>query len=194
MIRFQSFVVIGAMRTGSNYLEQNLAAIPNVTTFGEAFNPAFIGKPKATTLCGMTLQDREADPRALLQRMQAQGGVTGYRHFAGHDPRALAACVADTSCAKIILSRNPFDSYVSLLTAQATGQWQLTKAGRPKTARVTVDPVSFAQYHAEQNAFYREVEKALQRAGQAAFALSYEDLFHVDTFNGLLRYLGLEHQ
>lgn len=44
MPRFDSFVMFAEMRTGSNFLEANLNAMPGVTCHGEMFNPHFIGK------------------------------------------------------------------------------------------------------------------------------------------------------
>ena len=41
---FSSFVLLGGMRTGSNYLEANLNALPGLHCLGELFNPHFFGK------------------------------------------------------------------------------------------------------------------------------------------------------
>ena len=57
--RFQSFVILAGMRTGSNLLEANLNALEGVTSYGEVFNPAFIGRKNAEDLFGITLAQRE---------------------------------------------------------------------------------------------------------------------------------------
>ena len=36
---FTSFVMFAGMRTGSNFLEANLNALPGVSCLGEVFNP-----------------------------------------------------------------------------------------------------------------------------------------------------------
>ena len=42
---FDYFVVLAGMRTGSNLLEEQLAAMPGIVSHGELFNPHFFGKP-----------------------------------------------------------------------------------------------------------------------------------------------------
>ncbi|TNF60303.1 MAG: nodulation protein NodH, partial [Rhodobacteraceae bacterium] len=124
---FDYFVVFAEMRTGSNFLETNLNALEGVTCHGEAFNPHFIGYPKKDSLLGLTQAQRDADPMALLARIADQPGeLAGFRFFHDHDPRVLDPILDDPRCAKIVLTRNPLDSYVSWKIAQATGQWKLT--------------------------------------------------------------------
>ena len=124
MTAFTSFVVLAEMRTGSNFLETNLNGIEGISCLGEAFNPHFIGYPNQDTLLGLDKSARDADPLGLLTRIrEAPGGISGFRYFHDHDPRILDAVLDDPACAKIILTRNPLDSYVSWKIAQATGQW-----------------------------------------------------------------------
>ena len=44
--RFTSFIVLAGMRTGSNFLEANLNQFPDLKSYGELFNPHFVGGPK----------------------------------------------------------------------------------------------------------------------------------------------------
>lgn len=37
--RFDYFVIFAGMRTGSNYLERNLNAAPDLRCYGELYNP-----------------------------------------------------------------------------------------------------------------------------------------------------------
>lgn len=191
--RFQSFVVLAGMRTGSNFLEANLNALPGVTSHGEVFNPHFIGKKDATELFGITLAEREANPRPLLRRLRSETeGLSGFRFFHDHDPRVLDLVLDDPGCAKIILTRNPVDSYVSLLIARATGQWKLTDARRLKTATARFDAQGFADHLAQAQDFQLLVLRRLQTSGQTAFVLDYEDLASVEVLNGLAAFLGVE--
>ena len=77
---------------------------------------------------------RERPLRLLTSLRQKGEGLTGFRYFHDHDPRVLPVVLEDPACAKIILTRNPIESYVSLKIAQATGQWKLTNAKNLKTA------------------------------------------------------------
>jgi len=51
----------------------------------------------------------------------------------------------DPECAKVILTRNPLDSYVSLKIAAQTGQWKLTDAKQRREAKVRFEPQDFLQ-------------------------------------------------
>ena len=189
---FDYYVILAEMRTGSNLLEQNLSAIPGVLCYGEAYNPSFIGKKKAEELFGITLAAREADPLALLQRMVAESpGLPGFRFFHDHDPRVLAHVLEDRRCAKIVLSRNPIESYVSLKIAGQTGQWILSDLKRQKQAKARFDGTEFARYLDTLQGFQLTVLHALQVSGQTAFYIDYEDLGDLAVLNGLAAFLGV---
>lgn len=181
------------MRTGSNFLEANLNALPGVTCHGEVFNPHFMGKKDCQSLFGYDLPAREAEPLAVLEAMRAQtAGLAGFRCFHDHDLRVIAHVLADPTCAKIILTRNPVESYVSLKIAQATDQWRLTNATRLKTARVPFQAAEFEAHLQQAQAFQIELMHALQVSGQTAFYIDYEDLNDLEVLNGLAAFLGVE--
>ena len=102
MSSFDYFVVVAEMRTGSNFLEENLNRLDGVTCFGEAFNPSFIGHPKADDLLGVTLEVRESDPLILLDKIKSADGLCGFRLFHDHDPRIAEVCLSDPRCAKML--------------------------------------------------------------------------------------------
>ena len=192
MKKFDYFVVLADMRTGSNFLEANLNSLAGVTSHGEAFNPAFIGYPKTETLLGLTQDDREANPSALIAAISNEEGLSGFRFFHDHDPRALAIVLDNPRCAKIILTRNPLDSYVSWKTAQATGQWKITNATNAKKQQVMFDPAEFEAQLIAQQGFQLSIQKALQISGQTAFYIGYDDLLDIDVLNGLAAFLGVD--
>ncbi len=193
MPRFDYFVVLAEMRTGSNLLESNLNAFRSFECHGEAFNPAFIGHPNRTEILGITQAMREGDPARLIETIKiGSTGMGGFRLFHDHDARALEICLTDPHCAKIILTRNPAESYVSLKIAQETGQWKLTNIKRRKGAKAIFEAEEFEQHITELQAFQVEVLSRLQKTGQTAFYISYEDLNDLDVINGLARYLGSE--
>ncbi|MEO1640306.1 MAG: sulfotransferase family 2 domain-containing protein [Pseudomonadota bacterium] len=191
MSGFTHFILLAGMRTGSNLLEANLNLLDGVACHGEAFNPSFIGYPKAADLLGTTLQDRERDPDALLAAIKASAPMPGFRYFHDHDPRILQTCLRDQTCAKVILTRDPLESFVSWKIAQATGQWKLTNASHAKTAQITFDPEAFRTHLDAVSAFQQDVQKTLQTTGQTAFRLTYDDLRDVDVINGLAAFLGV---
>ncbi len=192
MPRFTSFVLFAEMRTGSNFLEANLNALPGVACLGEMFNPHFIGKKDQTEAFGIDLAAREQDPRSLLRALRTQTeGLAGFRYFHDHDPRILPDLMDDAACAKIILTRNPVDSYVSWKIAQTTGQWKLTNAKNLKTAQARFDPAEFRAHMDALQEFQIRLMHGLQTTGQTAFYIDYDDIQDVAVLNGLAAWLGV---
>lgn len=193
--RFSGFVLLAEMRTGSNFLEDNLNTFPDIQSYGELFNPAFMGFANRTEICGMTMEQRERDPLALLAAIRrATPGIAGFRFFHDHDPRVLAHVLRDPSWAKVVLTRNPLESYISRQIATATGQWKLTDARHRKAARVRFEPGAFEAHLERLQDFQLRLQHALQTSGQTAFYIGYEDLADVDVINGLAGFLGSAHR
>lgn len=188
---FDYYIVLAEMRTGSNFLETNLNAADGVACYGEAFNPHFIGYPNKTEILGTTQAERDADPMRLIHAIKAPNGVMGgFRFFHDHDPRVLDIVMNDPRCAKIILTRNPLESYVSWKIAQETGQWKLTDVKRRRDASIRFDPKEFARHVDALQDFQVLLLNQLQQKGQTAFYLAYEDLQDLSVINGLLNWLG----
>ncbi|KIN74363.1 sulfotransferase family 2 domain-containing protein [Sulfitobacter guttiformis] len=190
--RFNSFVVFAEMRTGSNFLEANLNAFTGIRCHGEAFNPHFIGYPNTTSILGVDQEARDADPVTLLRQIKHDpSAMGGFRYFHDHDPRVLDLVLDDPAVAKIILTRNPVESYISWKIAQATGQWKLTDLKAQKTAQVEFDAGEFEIHLEALQSFQLLLMNRLQTSGQTAFYVAYEDLQSVDVMNGIASYLGV---
>lgn len=190
--KFSSFVVFAEMRTGSNFLEANLNAFAGITCHGEAFNPHFIGYPNTTHILGIDQAARDAEPGALLRAIRHDpSAMGGFRYFHDHDPRVLDPILDDPSCGKIILTRNPVESYVSWKIAQATGQWKLTDMKAHKAAQIVFDAAEFEAHLEALQAFQLKLMNRLQTSGQTAFYVAYEDLQNVDVMNGIATFLGV---
>ncbi|RJL19322.1 hypothetical protein [Paracoccus siganidrum] len=188
---FRSFVIFAEMRTGSNLLEATLNAVKRVTCFGEAFNPYMMGWPDKDELQGITRAEREADPMPLLRKLTDKPGhLPGFRYFHDHDPRVFDAIMQDRACAKIVLTRNPLDSYVSTRLAWETNQWKLNETETPIPAAITYDGAEFRQMLSAIEEFQLRVMHGLQATGQTAFWLGYEDLRDAEVMTGLLHWLG----
>lgn len=188
--RFDYFVIFAEMRTGSNLLEATLGQADGITCHGEIFNPDHLGSPKTLDVLGMTMADRIADPGAMLSRVRAAPGLTGFRFFFDHEPRVLTAILDDPRCAKIVLTRNPVDCYISLKIAYNTKRWQLTDVRDKIAWKPPFKPAEFEAFLSERQDFQLRLLNALQISGQTAFYLDYEDSLRVDVVNGLLQFLG----
>lgn len=190
---FEYFVIFANMRTGSNFLEENINDYAGLTCWGEVFNPHFIGHAGKDSLLGIDMAMREADPFGLLDRLRgATEGLAGFRFFPGHDPRVMDEALRNPRCAKVILTRNPIESYVSHKIAAETGQWRLGDMKNAKRARVSFDKAEFEAMLSELQAFQLHLLNALQISGQTAFYLGYDDLQDVSVLNGLARFLGCD--
>ncbi len=190
---FDYFVVLAEMRTGSNFLESNLNKLEGVNCHGEAFNPHFIGYPNKPELLDLSQTERDRDPDRLIDAIRnGPGKLNGFRFFHDHDARALDRVLDDERCAKIILTRNPLQSYVSLKIARETGQWKLTNIKRRKQAKARFDPSEFSEYVERLAGFRSRILNRLKASGQVPFCLSYEDLDQLDVLNGLAKWLGTD--
>ncbi|MGZ9809099.1 nodulation protein NodH [Pseudoroseicyclus sp. H15] len=193
MSRFDAFVVFAEMRTGSNFLEANLNALPGLHCHGEAFNTYILGSLKGKEILGITQDQRDADPMRLVEAIRAAPGLNGFRYFHNHDQRVLRPVLDDPRIAKVVLTRNPLDCFISRRIADATGYWKVTDAKSAQhRAKAVFDAEKFEEHIARVQGFQQEILKALQVSGQTAFYLDYEDLFDLGTINGLAAFLGLE--
>ncbi|MCF6444553.1 sulfotransferase family 2 domain-containing protein [Nereida sp. MMG025] len=192
--RFSSFVLFAEMRTGSNFLETNLNLFEDISCHGEAFNPHFIGYPNEPSILGVNQREREKDPQKLLDAVRDAEGINGFRYFHDHDPRILETVLNDPSVAKIILTRNPLESYVSWKIAKTTGQWKLTNVSHRRKAKAVFDRAEFEDHLEQLRAFQLHLQNGLQTTGQTAFYIAYEDINSLEVVNGLGRFLGSDHQ
>ncbi|MDO5648883.1 hypothetical protein [Paracoccus sp. (in: a-proteobacteria)] len=188
---FRSYVIFAEMRTGSNLLEATLNRIYKITCHGEAFNPAMLGWPNNENILGCLKGERDLDPFVLLDKISwREDHLSGFRYFHDHDPRVLETILNNKTCAKIILTRNAVESYVSVKQATETQQWKLNSSEVPRNVAVTFDFDEFAQEMDAKDAFRGRVLRSLQETGQTAFFLDYSDLRDIDVMNGLLSWLG----
>lgn len=191
--KFDYFVLFAEMRTGSNFVEANLNNFDGISCHGEAFNPSFIGYPSRSEILGLTQDMRDEDPQRLLTTIKDYSeGLGGFRYFHDHDPRVIDEILDDPRCAKIILTRNPADSYVSWKIAQATGQWKLTDGKNRRDGLAVFDPDEFVAHLGALQDFQVKILNALQRTGQTAFYIGYEDMQDVDVINGVAKFLGVD--
>lgn len=188
---FSYFVVLAGMRTGSNLLEEYLSAMPGIRSHGELFNPHFFGQPKRLEQFGLSISDRDGDPVRVIEAMLNAGpDLPGFRLFHDHDQRVIDHVLDDPGCAKIVLSRRPLDSYVSLKIARKTGQWWLGDMSTARSAKVQFDVDEYADFVNALSDFRHRIRHRLQVTGQTAFLIDYSDLSSPDVLAGLGQFLG----
>lgn len=191
-VRPRYFVILGAMRTGSNLLENTLGALGDTMCWGEAFNPAFVGGPQKTDLLGWDVARRDADPMGFLEALIGGSGdrIPGFRLFADHSETMLRHVLADPDCARIVLRRDPVHSFVSLEIARTTNQWMLRNPRRRLTAKIAFDADAFTRYHRHLAAHYNRLDADMAAAGQSAVPVDYDQLSDRAVLGGIAAHIG----
>ncbi len=190
---FRYFVLLANMRTGTNLFENTVSLYDDIASYGELFNPSFVGTPKNPTL-GISLEERDNDPIAVVESIIEQNptAIPGFRLFQDHNKQVLDYVLADKTCAKIILRRNPLDSFISHQIAKKTGQWQLRDLAVRRTAQITFDINKFQMYLGKMKRHEATIEQVIRETGQAAFQIKYDQMARIETFNGVANFLGLD--
>ncbi len=194
--KFDAFVIFAEMRTGSNYLEATLNDLLDLDCLGEVYNPTFIAHHNTFEMHGIDMDRREKKPLDLLEAIidKARDVTPGFRFFHDHDPRVLDRVLPDPAIAKVILTRNPLESYVSRRIASETGQWRLTDMKHQRSAKIEFRMWEFENMLNDLQEFQIKLQRGLQTTGQTAFYIRYEDINDVDVINGLAKFLGSEEE
>ncbi|MCK0141309.1 nodulation protein NodH [Aliiroseovarius sp. F20344] len=189
--KFDCFIIFAEMRTGSNFLESNLDQFDDLKCYGETFNPYFMVSPELKDLFGVSVKARDEDPMLLVEKMKENTkGIPGFRFFHDHDPRVFNALIDDPHCAKVILTRNMLEAYVSRKIAWATDQWQLNNVDDAIKKKAMFVSAEFEKLFYRMKDFQLKIKNRLQVTGQTAFYIDYEDAQNLDVINGLAKFLG----
>lgn len=190
--KFTSFAMFGSMRSGSILLENYLCQFEGLVGHGELFNPGLIRQSEWGEYLGVSRKDRLDNPELMLDAIFRENPdkISGYRIFENHNQWAIDNALDDPHCAKIILTRDPLESFVSLGIARETGQWMISDASHRKVAKMHFDLAEFAQYKKERRAYYSKIAKSLEQSGQPSFEVDYLMLGDVATINQMAAFIG----
>ena len=186
------FAILGTMRSGSNLLEKTIEGLGDTVCYGEAFNPGFVGGPRREEILGWDTVRRDADPLGFLQALRdgAGGAIPGFRLFDGHARAVFEHVMTDPDCRRIVLRRDPVESYISLKIAQETDQWLLRRANKRLAARVTFDAEEFTKYRDRLRAHYKWLEDEMRAVGTSALWVTYDSLLDDYVKETVARYIG----
>ena len=189
---FTSFIMLGAMRSGSNLLEKFLNQYEGLVCHGELFHKSFIGTQGCQELLGVKTEARNENPQRLLDAISAStpNKITGYRFFQDHDERVLETALKDKHCAKIILTRGPVESFVSLQIALETQQWLVSDIAHRKEVQIHFDLEAYETYVKDRDEFYDRISRSLVKSEQPYFELDYTMLTDVRIINRLAAFIG----
>lgn len=197
----KGFLLIGMMRSGSNFLERQLGLLPDVRCHGELFNPSFIGfsherKGRLAHYQRDDVQARNEDEEAFLAKVDQSEDreVIGLRLFLDHSPAMTARLLYDPRVAKVVLSRNLLEAYISLETARDTGVWLTTEAAKSKPKPVKVEIGKFTTFALRQSLYYNDVQTVLHQTGQSYIQVDYREIKELAKLNEIAAFIGSRHQ
>ncbi len=189
---FTSFIILGSMRSGSILLEKFLNQYDGLVCHGELFHKAFIGVEGCQKYLGIDRETRDAEPQRLLEAVRAHNPrkITGFRFFQDHDTRVMEDALKDRYCAKIILTRDPVASFVSLKIAMKTQQWLVSDIAHRLDVQIHFDLEEYAAYSGYRKAYYDRISEVLAANEQPYFEIDYTMLNDVQNINRLAAFIG----
>lgn len=193
MLRRKYFAILGVQRSGSQLLENLLSQFPDFVCFGEIF---LKNQPRVPELfpglLGWTREQKNAAPLEFLEELKSShpGKLPGFRLLYGAlRPGVLEQVAQDTDCSKIVLRRNPLESYVSHQITQITNQHRLLDPALRKSAKIVFEPDDFEHYEARVEKFYARLYNLMNGDGPA-YEIDYASLLSPETIFDLAKSMG----
>lgn len=186
------FAILGVQRSGSQLLENLLSQFPDFVCFGEIFLKNHPGEAHKHRLLGWTREQKFAAPLEFLETLKSShpGKLPGFRHlYRAIRPKVLRKVAQDKDCFKIVLRRNPLESYVSKKVAKITNQRRLEDPALRKTAKVFFEADEFEAYQARIDAFYAQLYGLLGADGPS-FEIDYSSLLSPEIIFDLAKKMG----
>ena len=100
----------------------------------------------------------------------------------------------DKTVAKVVLSRNLLEAYISLETARETGVWLTTEAAKTPPKPVKVDINKLVTFSLRQSLYYNDVQTVLHQTGQSYLQIEYNEIKQLGKLNEIARFIGSKHQ
>jgi hypothetical protein len=143
------------------------------------------------------IEERDRDPLAFLERVWSADlghSYIGFKMTHRQNEAVLDAVLRDADVRKIVLRRrNRVRTFVSQRISEETGQWEVYREADlvSERPRVHVDVDALRESIAENEAYYGEVERFLEAAGQPSLHVSYERIVAGGERTRVLEFLGL---
>lgn len=197
----KGFVLIGMMRSGSNFIERQLNLLADVRCHGELFNPAFIGfsHESGKVHAGYKRDEvklRLEDEIGFFRKVDAacDRPLMGCRLFLDHSAGMTARILYDPSIRKVVLSRNLLEAYISLATARETGVWLTTEGPKAAPKPTKVEVPKLITFALRQSLYYNDILTVLHQTNQPYLQLDYNEIKDLGKLNEVAQFIGSQHR
>ena len=196
------FAIFCRARTGSYLLVDILNQFDDINCYGEIFKPGKVELPPWTAAkLATSIEDRDKYPITFVNALYGltPRKITGMKVFSSHNEVALHYLAETKGIKKVLLTRRPVDSYISLKKAQLTHEWvkrtknadaQSSAAKPDKDVKIQFDRVQFERYRRESEDYDQWCADLETYTGQTFFRISYEEVAAIDPVRPLAEFLG----
>ncbi len=193
------FVILCYPRTGSYLLVDLLNQFPEIICYGEIFKNQRIELPDPTiSALGYSLEKRNEDPLGFIKKLYGLESqkITGFKLFPSHNRDVWDWVVNTDEIKKICLIRSPFEIYVSLERANATGIWvnRGGKKSRPISAKLRFAPEKFDNLMVQIRLHNRNLERLVKNKPDCFVKIRYDQLTRCENIRELARFVGVNEQ
>lgn len=189
------FVIYTNPRCGSYLLVDLLNRLSGVECLGEVFKPDNIElPPELRKQLPDGIQERNANPLGYLARCISltQQEHAGFKLFTSHIDLVGRYVLSSPHFKKILLSRNNFDTYISLMRAEKSGIWlDRGKSAEPEDPSFVFDSHGFEQHLRRCNESAARFTSYSTEYPDHFIQVEYEEIVNREAFSRICPFLGL---
>lgn len=192
------FVILCQARTGSNLLADLLNQFDDIRCLGEIFKRRSVGLPgDLRCRMGMTWRERDLYPLTYMNRLFGllDEPIVGFRMFPRHNRFMLSYVSEAVEIKKVVLQRNPVDSFISFKHAISTNQWRKRRSDRSDRKENTGETIKFDESEFERyvsvgEKYFDLIRRCEKHTGQQFHWLDYDLLKEIEPVRDVARFLG----
>ncbi|MFK7851601.1 MAG: hypothetical protein AB8D78_11550 [Akkermansiaceae bacterium] len=188
------FVILAYPRTGSYLLVDLLKQFGDIVCYGEIFKKGMHElPPDIRQNVGMPVEKRDLTPLAFLSKVvqQEPEKLSGFKIFPRHNARVFDWAVSNANVKKLALIRSPFEVYVSLLRAEATGSW-IDKGNGKKSLETPLrfNPEKFEKEIKYVNGHNSRLKRLASKQPKSVKIVEYDELQDPEKIRTFAKFVG----
>jgi hypothetical protein len=195
------FVIVGAMRTGSNLLQEKLNNFSDIKCLGEICNihlnrfDSFFVK-KIVRKYSIIRKESRIYSLIILRKIIFTSIFskykTGFRLFRNHNRNIENRVLNNKDIKKIILYRDLIDTYISLEQAKTSGKWIRRDNQSSPLIKVDFSITKFQEYVLVNQDFYQSVLISMKEFSSDYIQVEYNDLLDNLKIEEIARFIGAQ--